>query len=162
VDASAILGRLGAPVALLQSRILPTATEAYIRMCAFEKSPGDKPHTCDSWLSRRRWRSAFSALGETSQGEGKRLLQSWRLCARSDSYYYPFQCCFPAKISLPRKGTTSHKRRIWNYCVSSCLLVAINPTFGCGSAALCSLRSLAANNTARPAVVALPEDKDEL
>ena len=45
VDATAIHGWLGAPVALLQSRTLPTATEAYIKVFAFEKSPVDKPHT---------------------------------------------------------------------------------------------------------------------
>lgn len=45
VDATAIHGRLGARVALLQSPILPTARSAYILAQKLQKLSVDKPHT---------------------------------------------------------------------------------------------------------------------
>jgi hypothetical protein len=44
-DASAIHGRLGAQVALLQSPILPAAGSLYPKKELFRKLPVDKPHT---------------------------------------------------------------------------------------------------------------------
>ena len=46
-DASAIHGRLGARVALLQSPILPAAILPYPEKEPFRNLPVDKPHTCD-------------------------------------------------------------------------------------------------------------------
>ena len=45
VDASAIHGRLGARVALLQSPILPAAQSGYMSKKTFQNVPVDKPHT---------------------------------------------------------------------------------------------------------------------
>ena len=45
-DASAIHGRLGARVALLQSPILPAAILPYPEKEPFRNLPVDKPHTC--------------------------------------------------------------------------------------------------------------------
>ncbi len=45
-DASAIHGRLGAQVALLQSPILPAANLSYFRKTRLASIPVDKPHTC--------------------------------------------------------------------------------------------------------------------
>jgi hypothetical protein len=44
-DASAIYGRLGARVALLQSPILPAARSLYPEKEIFRNLPVDKPHT---------------------------------------------------------------------------------------------------------------------
>ena len=49
-DASAIHGRLGAQVALLQSPILPVAGSLYQEKALFRNVPVDKPHTCHLWL----------------------------------------------------------------------------------------------------------------
>jgi hypothetical protein len=49
-DASAIHGRLGARVALLQSPILPAAGSLYPEKELFRNLPVDKPHTCISWF----------------------------------------------------------------------------------------------------------------
>ncbi len=46
-DASAIHGRLGAQVALLQSPILPAATKPYLATAPLFNLPVDKPHTRD-------------------------------------------------------------------------------------------------------------------
>jgi hypothetical protein len=48
VDASAIHGRLGARVALLQSPILPPAVSPYSNKDIL-RNPVDKPHTCNPW-----------------------------------------------------------------------------------------------------------------
>jgi hypothetical protein len=50
VDASAIHGRLGARVALLQSPILSPAVSPYSNKDIF-RNPVDKPHTCISWFA---------------------------------------------------------------------------------------------------------------
>src|SRR6266446_384673 len=44
-DASAIHGRLGARVALLQSPILPVVSLSYYKNRNFQTNPVDKPHT---------------------------------------------------------------------------------------------------------------------
>jgi hypothetical protein len=49
-DASAIHGRLGAQVALLQSPILPAANLPYTQKKSFPGFPVDKPHTSISRL----------------------------------------------------------------------------------------------------------------
>jgi hypothetical protein len=46
-DASAIHGRRGAQVALLQSPILPAAISFYPEKALFRNLPVDKPHTCN-------------------------------------------------------------------------------------------------------------------
>src|SRR6266446_1289873 len=49
-DASAIHGRLGARVALLQSPILPVVSLSYYKNRNFQTNPVDKPHTRHPWL----------------------------------------------------------------------------------------------------------------
>src|ERR1017187_801589 len=53
-DASAIHGRLGAQVALLQSPILPAASSLYPEKELFRNLPVDKPHTRNPWLIRAK------------------------------------------------------------------------------------------------------------
>ena len=77
VDATAIHGRLGARVALLQSPILPIARSAYILAQKFQKLSVDKPHT-RVW---RVWRASgpanrpsFSCLSSLSWFLGSRFM----------------------------------------------------------------------------------------
>src|SRR6266545_4899393 len=71
-DASAIHGRLGAQVALLQSPILPTANLPYTKRRNFRGLPVDKPHTRVSRL--HFWRSGFADCRCKSGDFGRRFL----------------------------------------------------------------------------------------
>ena len=62
-DASAIHGRLGARVALLQSPILPAAGSLYPEKELFRNLPVDKPHTCNPWLTKASVKQVREALG---------------------------------------------------------------------------------------------------
>jgi hypothetical protein len=59
-DASAIHGRLGAQVALLQSPILPVAGSLYQEKALFRNVPVDKPHTRDLRLRLEKFAESFA------------------------------------------------------------------------------------------------------
>jgi len=78
-DASAIHGRLGAQVALLQSPILPAVTLPYSQIFDSCNPPVDKPHTRCLRLSRGRFPvEQFFQRGKTDLGLDHYEGRSWQ------------------------------------------------------------------------------------
>ena len=87
-DASAIHGRLGAQVALLQSPILPAAGSLYPEKELLRNLPVDKPHTSISWFQLL---VPWSGCDGSARGKGmdKGCWNTGRSCCRSDAWVGP-------------------------------------------------------------------------